>query len=231
MDGLQINQKIRFGYAKAAQKLGQPFDLYRSATPMTPIQDANLIGTLPMVASQDWTWMKANRPGNSTWFVCVDGQDASAPLEAEEGDYLIGDQTYFIFSKEYQLPMQAVQCNKMITLIRPYQSNAAGYDGNYAGYQEGTSTVIMENMPISLLLYGRGARAESKLPTDTDQPSWIGLMPNLGDINVRTGDVIQGIDDLTFLTAGTITDEDRFVVMGSEETEFGWRLTCHQMMN
>jgi hypothetical protein len=231
MDGLQINQKIRFGYAKAAQKLGQPFDLYRSATPMTPIQDANFIGTLPMVASQDWTWMKANRPGNLTWYVCVDGQDSSDPLSAQEGDYLIGDMTFYVLSKEYQLPMQVVECNKVVNIIRPYQANTAGYDGNYAGYLESTSTVIMENMPISILLGGRGSRAESKLPTDTDQPSWVVLLPNLGDVNVRTGDIIQGIEDITQLTAGTITDEDRFVVMGSEETEFGWRLTCHQVMN
>src|SRR5271167_4439254 len=125
MDGAGIDQKIRFGYAKAAQHLGLPFDLYRSAVPLTPIQVPNLIGSLPVIPSQDWTWMKGNRPGNAIWFICVDGQDSSYPLEAEEGDYLVGFKTFFVLSKEPQLPMQAVECNKMVNVIRPYQSTSA----------------------------------------------------------------------------------------------------------
>jgi hypothetical protein len=234
MDGLQINQKIRFGYEKAAAKLGEPYALYRSAIPFTPIAFGNLIGTLPMVPSQDWTWMKANRPGNAIWFVCVDGQDSSLPLSATEGDYFLGDKTFFILSKEYQLPMQAVECNKLINVLRPYQATTPGYtSGNYAGYQETQATVIMQNMPISMLINKQGSRAESKLPTDTLQPTWTCLMPNLGNVDVRTGDMVVGLSDIDSLAAmpGIVATDDRFVISATEETEFGWRLTCSQMMN
>lgn len=230
MDGPQIDQKIRYGYAKAAAKLGSPYDLYRSATPLTPVQMSNLIGTLPMVASQDWTWMKGNRPGNAIWYVCVDGQEASAPLEAKEGDYLTGLKTFFILSKEYQLPMQAVECNKMINLIRPAQNIDPGYGGQYAGYLENTSTVLMQNMPVSMLIFGSGKYAASKLPTDTKQPAWIVLLPNLGEVDIRTGDIIIGQSDVTGLSA-LVPNADRFVVSATEETQFGWRLTCIQEMN
>jgi hypothetical protein len=234
MNGEQINQKIRYGYAKAAKKLGSPYDLYRASTPFTPIQIGNFVGTLPMVPSQDWTWMKANRPGNAIWYMCIDGQDASAPLDAQEGDYLIGLKTFFVLSKEYQMPMQAVECNKLIDLIRPTQSNSAGYTpGSYAAYVEGNSDQIMQNMPISMLVANRqGSRADSKLPTDTNQPQWLCLMPNLGDVDVRTGDIIVGLSDTDpSQMAGVVNTNDRFVVSGTEETEFGWRLTCMQTMN
>lgn len=232
MDGLQINQKIRYGYYKAGLKLGEPYTLYRAATPFTPIQDSNLIGVLPMVPSQDWTWMKANRPGNAIWFACVDGRDVTYPLSVVEGDYLVGEKTFFVLSKEYQLPIQVVECNKLGNIIRPYQYTSAGYDGSYAGYEEGTSTLIMENMPMSMLIYGRGGKADSKLPTDTNQPGWICQLPNLGDVDVRTGDIIVGISDIGQMAmSGIVSTEDRFVVSSTEETEFGWRLTCTQVMN
>lgn len=231
MNGEQINQKIRYGYAKAAAKLGSPYELYRATTPFTPIDPDNLIGTLPMVASQDWSWMKANRPGNAIWFACIDGQESSEPLSAQEDDYLVGNyKTYFVLTKEYQLPMQVVECNKVVNIIRPFQSATAGYDGGYAGYEEADATPLMENMPISLLINRAGRQAESKLPTDTLQPSWIALMPNIGETDLRTGDIIVGLENLDNMP-GIVSTSDRFIISAAEETEFGWRLTCLQTMN
>jgi hypothetical protein len=153
-------------------------------------------------------------------------------LSAEEGDYLIGFKTFFVLSKEYQLPMQAVECNRLVNVLRATQSTAAGYvPGSYAGYVEGDATTIMQNLPISMLLYRSGGRAESKLPTDTSQPTWMCMLPNLGDIDLRTGDFIVGSSDISLKTPGIVTTNDRFVIAGTEETEFGWRVTCTQMMN
>jgi len=219
MDGPGINQKIRFGYAKAASKLGQPFTLYRSAVPINPINSSNLIGTLLMVATLDWNWMKSNRPGNAIWWLVVDGQDSSSPLSAQEGDYLVGDKTFYILSKEYQMPMSGFECNSVIDIIRPNQSQAIGNVG-YVAYQPGTSIPIMTQMPASVLMINRqGSTAPSKLPTDTLEPSWIIQVPNLGGVFIRTGDII--IDNYT----------DEYVISVNEETEFGWRLTAQQVIN
>lgn len=219
MDGLQINQKIRFGYAKAAQKLGQPFSLYRASglTPsINPIVLGNLIGVLPMVASQDWTWMKANKPGNAIWFLCIDGQDSSLPLAAVEGDFLVGDHTFYVFSKEYQLPMQGMETNDVVQIERPYQSTDAGGQGYAQAYS--APTLLMQGMPASILMFGRGKMATTKLPTDTELPKWIIHVPNLGDVNLRTGDIV--ID----------STNERYVLSVTENTEFGWRLTAEKMV-
>jgi len=218
MNGYGIDQKIRFGYAKAAKKLGQTFELYRSATPFTPLATGNLIGSLPAVVTVDWQWMKSNKPGNAIWWILIDGQDSSAPLSAQEGDYLVGDQTFFILTKEYQMPMSAVECNRVVDIIRPSQSIDAGNQG-YVAYTPPTSNTIMEGMPISILKDRAGNMAESKLPTDTDQPRWIIQMPNLGGVKILTGDIM--IDEIG----------DNYVISLNEESEFGWRLTAKQVVN
>jgi hypothetical protein len=217
MDGLQINQKIRFGYAKAAEKLGQPFSLYRPTTSIDPLNSVNLVGVLPAVASMDWTWMKSNKPGNAIWFLCIDGQDSSLPLAAVEGDFIVGDHIFYILSKEYQLPMQGMECNATIKIVRPTQSIAAGGQG-YAGFEEGSSELLVSLMPASILMQGRGKNSETDLPTDTTNPNWIIMMPNYGDVHLRTGDIV--IDN---------TNEN-YILSVTEDTEFGWRLTAQKVV-
>lgn len=219
MDGLGINQKIRFGYAKAASKLGQPFDLYRSALSIDPISPGNFVGTLKAVFTIDWEWMKSNKPGNCIWWAVVDGRDSSYPLTATEGDYLVGDSTYFILTKEYQMPMSAVQCNSTVNIVRPYQSIQPG-DQGYIAYPDTAPTIIASQLPISLLKLSSGGKvADSRLPTDTIKPTFIVQMPNLGDIKIITGDII--IDELNV----------QYVIGVQERSEFGWRLTAEQVVN
>lgn len=232
MDGLQINQKIRYGYAKAAAKLGQPFQLYRSSTPMDPLDNGNLVGTILAVATQDWSWMKSNKPGNAIWYCCVDGQDASDPLSAQENDYLVGDHTFFVLSKEYQLPMQLMDCNSLIDIKRPAQTLGDGLQG-YGGYLSAAATVIVQNMPVSILIYGTGRTSPTKLPTDTIQPGFIVQMPNIGGVDIRTGDIISETE-FVFAHApkkNTGAIQEQYVISATEQTEFGWRLTARQVVN
>lgn len=221
MDGPGINQKIRYGYAKAAEKLGQDFQLYRATNMINPIQPANLVGTLKMVTTQTWNWMKANKPGNAIWYMVVDGQDSSYPLSANGGDFLVGDHTFYVLSKEYQMPMQGVETNATIQIIRPFQQTGPGLKP-YGGYTPDTSTVLVSNMPASILIQSvsnRGQMAKSKLPTDTNEPIWIVMLPRLDSTNIRTGDVL--IDETS----------QQYVLGVTESTEFGWRLTAQQMVN
>lgn len=97
----QIQQKIFFGYAKAASKLGAYFSLYRSSAPIDPIQDSNLIGTVQMSQSINWEYNKANAYGNSVFNACLDAQASSSPLNCRVGDYLvptIGDDVQYFAS-------------------------------------------------------------------------------------------------------------------------------------
>lgn len=217
MDGPQIDQKIRFGYAKAAQKLGQPFSLYRSTSSINPLGAGNLVGVLPAVMSQDWTWMKSNKPGNAIWFCCIDGQDSTLPLSAIEDDFLVGDHVFYVLSKEYQLPIQVMECNAVVQIVRPYQSLEPGGQG-YAGFLPSTSTLLVSEMPCSLLMSGKGKKPETQLPTDAADPNWIVMMPNFGDVNLRTGD---------FMTDNT---NESYILSVTENTEFGWRLTAQKVV-
>lgn len=219
MDGPQINQKIYYGYAKAGNKLGQNFDLYRSATPVNPIQSGNKVGVIKCVATVDWNWMKSNRPGNAVWWLVADGQTSSDPLSLHEGDYLVGDKTFFVLSKEYQMPMSGAECNRIVSIVRPTQSITKGNQG-YIAYPSSGTTPMFTNMPASVLRNsGKGSRSEINLPTDTAQPEWIVLLPNLGGVEIKTGDIM--------------TNEvgEQYGISVDEKTEFGWRLAARQVVN
>lgn len=224
----QIQQKIFYGYAKAAYKLGASFNVYRSSTPINPIVEPNLIGTIQMSASVEWKYMTASKYGNSSFNACIDAQRSSAPVNAQVGDYLIptegidgfisDNHIYYVQSLQFDLPPRVVQCDRSIEIIRPAETVGPGFTG-YSGYLPGTSTIIMQGMPTSILKMGKSGGAPSKLPTDTSEPVWEMLLPNLGDSNVRIGDIV--IDDL----------EQNYVVTHNELTELGWRLNAIQVVN
>lgn len=228
MDAYGIQQKIYYGYYKAAFKLGASFNLYRSATPINPISSGNLIGQTVASTNVSWEYMKANKYGNAVWQIMIDARNSSSPLNAKVGDYLVpiaspegpitDDSIYFMASLQYLLPMQAVKCNRTLTVIRPTQSTSAGYIG-YAGYTKTGSTLIMENMPASVLELNKDGAAPTKLPTDVNQPQWIILLPNLGNVTLRVDDIIT--DDL---------NQD-YVVNVNELTELGWRIIATQVLN
>ncbi len=311
----QIQQKIFYGYAKAAFKLGATFDIYRSSTPIFPIQSGNLISQTQMTVSQTWDYMRANRYGNAVWNACLDAQSADAPNACRVGDYLtpttgsdvtfyaagvtianggsgyaIGDviflgniansviltvltvstggvitsaaitqkgiyttplptnpiipywspetgqnatfnitwtqvggiddnSIYFVMVLQFDMPPQVVKCNRTISVIRPSQTTGPGYVG-YEGYQPSTSITIMSGMPASVLKRGTtGKVADTKLPTDTNEPIWEILIPNLGGVLLRVDDII--IDDIN----------EEYVVSVQELTELGWRIEALQVVN
>lgn len=223
-----IHQKILFGYAKAALKLGATFNLYRSATPINPISEPNLIGTTQMTASVSWDYMRASKYGNSLFNACLDAQSANAPGSVQVGDYLTptegidgvisDDNTYYVQSLQFDLPPQVVQCDQQINIIRPSQNTSIGYDG-YVGYTPDTSIAVMTGMPASILKASKGQNAPTALPTDTREPMWTIFMPNLGNVIIRIGDIV--IDEIN----------QNYVITENELTELGWRLTAQQVVN
>lgn len=228
MNGVQIQQKILYGYAKAANKLGTPFLLYRASTPINPISVGNLVTTILANVNYDWNYLKSNKYGNSICNVLIDAQFANSPTAARVGDYIIGTtdpsglptnlNKYFIQSLQPDLPPQAVECNKTINVIRPTQATGAGNLG-YVGYTPSSSQTIMTAMPASILIEGHGGDAKTKLPTDTRNPNWVVLLPNLGNVSVRVGDIV--IDEMN----------QNYVVKDNELTELGWRLRTEQVVN
>lgn len=229
MNAEQIHQKILFGYYKAAAKLGAYFNLYRSATPITPIQIGNLIGGIRMTQNTSWDYMKGSSYGKSQYNACIDARSSNSPYSARVGDYLVpatdpdsgiidNNTTYFLQQLEFDQPPQVIECNNSISIMRPAQTSGAGNVG-YVGYTAATSTAVMTTMPASVLLESRGENAATKLPTDTREPTWIILIPNLGNVTVRIGDIV--IDNTN----------QNYVIYNNELTDLGWRIRAMQVVN
>lgn len=218
MDGPGIDQKIRFGYYKASQKLGKSFDLYRSPNTITPLNPLNLQGIVKCVFTIAWDWMKANKPGNAIWYALTDGRNSSGILNVRECDFLVDSaQTFFVLAKQYQMPMLAVECNTRIRILRPDQNIGPGVQA-YAGYTPPGSHILVDEMPASSLLDRTGEKAITKLPTDTRQSSWIVLMPKIDNTAIKTGDII--IDNVG----------RNYIITLAEQTDFLWRMKATQMV-
>lgn len=223
MDVLKIQERIYYGYSKCAEKLGSPFTIYRTESPIDPITLANEAGIINASASVNWEYDKPNTYGNAVWRLLVDGRLGVDP-HVQVGDFIVEfpgysevPKTYFIASKQLILPIQGVYCDELVSIVRPSQTDAIG-DIGYVGYLKPTSEVIASNFPISVLSQST-AVDDVKLPTVVKQPVWKVLIPNLSELILRVGDIIT--DSL---------NQD-FVILSNELTELGWRVSAQQVVD
>lgn len=207
MNGTLLQQKIYYGYAIAAQKIGNAFSQYRAASPINPIVNGNLL-TSSFLASfnVDWKYSKASQWGKVI-YQCL-GNGAVMRV----GDFLISAaQTFFIVAMEPLLPIIAAQCNAVASVERPFISNAVG-DVGYSGYvPQSTRTVLMSNIPMSIIEDTRKSSNPTKLPTDTACNNWIISIPNLDGTLLQVGDSI-------------INGNDIYSIEAPELTSYGWRI-------
>ena len=94
MDGGNLQQKIQMGYGKAAVKVGASFFLFRSPTPIDPLNPNNLIGIIPVSTNVGWEYMTQQRYGKAVWNMIIETRQTQ-PLYAQPGDYLVPTQGYF----------------------------------------------------------------------------------------------------------------------------------------
>lgn len=212
-----IQNKIYYGYGKAAIRLGLTFNVYHSISPLNPIALPNLLGTIQSSFNQNWAYDKANKYGNNVWQMVADGRAAPDAIGFVVGDYLTGfdqdgnDLYYFVIGKQSLMPILAVSCNAFVQIERATQDLSPGFNGGYSGYLPGTSTVLATNLPVSILNSNIGRDNQMKMPTDTLLPRWVMLMPNLGGVIFKNRDIV--IDG-----KGT-----RYVLASAELTDLGWR--------
>lgn len=209
MDGATLQQRVYYGYAQAAKRIGLSFDQYRPTTATTAMASGNLLRS--MTASfnaQDMRYSKPNGYGKATWYCLADGR------LLQVGDYLTGNgSTYFIAAMQPLLPILAVECNRTVTVYRPQQQagvGALGYGGNTAANE----TAVVTSFPASILI---GAKAETnavKLPGDGRSMAQVMLLPPIpGAVQIKNNDIVK--DDLG----------NRYIIFGAELTDLGWRCT------
>lgn len=207
MDGTRLQSLVYYGYYQAALRIGLPFQQYRPTNAAAPLGTA--FATL--VASFNAKDMKYGKPsayGSPLWYCLADGR------VMQVGDYLIGAPgTFFIASMQPILPIQAVECNRVVTVYRPQQQTAVGaapYGGNTADNQ----TAIATGFPASILINAKADKGVVSLPGDARSAWWNMLLPIIpGGVTIEDADVV--IDDL----------ENRYVISAAELTDMGWRIT------
>lgn len=211
MDAATLQTRIYGGYAKAAQRIGESYSVYRSISAINPLDSGYLYSNVLASFNVDWAYSKANKFGNALWQLIADG----TPLQVF--DYLVSEQsTFYVAAMQSLLPMLAIETNRTLTIKRPTQPTGKGSVG-YGGYQDSTATLLMQNCPASVLEGTKGETSTAKLPSDTKMPWWRVLMPFLGGVILETGDII--VDDLGA----------RSIISSVECTDMGYRLTTGEL--
>jgi hypothetical protein len=209
MNGRKLQDRLYLGLGSSARHVGQSADAFRPNGPFNPLDSQNRFLRLPAAfvsASGDDT--RANAYGDVLWHGIFDASYTRA------GDYLVMDAgKFFIASQDPLLPVLCVKTNRVISILQPNaQTTNAG--NSYGGYSSGSSAILMEQWPASVLGESRLTVNAANLPTDQGIPYWSVLLPAIARVILSPGDLIT--DDLN-RTA---------VIAGSELTDLGWRIAA-----
>ncbi|MEI9983516.1 MAG: hypothetical protein WDN69_10090 [Aliidongia sp.] len=116
-----LQQKLYRGYARAAERTGLSYRLYRATSALGPMTGAPL-ATLPAAFSpQDYAFDHPQGYGKAVWQALFDG------CQAAVGDILVGPKTYFVAALQALLPILAVEAPHVVDLRRPFRETGVGY--------------------------------------------------------------------------------------------------------
>ena len=211
MDGPSLQAKIYGGYAKAAQKIGLPYDLYRPLSAASPL--GNKVSTLNAAFSStpDYKFSKPNEYGDPVWSALLN--DATTLT----GDYLIGNnEKFFIAGKQFLSPVLAIECNRTVKIVRQADETNIGvvdYGGSVPSKEVEILGTTGAYWPASILIGGKSQKGIN-LPADTKQAGWRILLPPSVPVVLTYSDMV--IDDLG----------RRYVIEAAELTDLGWRIAA-----
>lgn len=173
-------------------------------------QPGNYLFTLKVsLNAEDMKYGRPNKYGKATWYALVDGTDLDV------GMYFKGDGgTFFIATMQALLPILVVECNRLVSIWRPF---SAGQDGQapYGGNTSKNETLLISGRPCSILQGTKGEKSEAQLPGDARSPWWTILIPEVG-VDIRLDDIMK--DDRGV----------RYVLSSIELTDAGYRCTAMQ---
>lgn len=215
MNGTRLQSLIYKGYGKAADKIGEPYQVYRPTAAITPapISTSTNIGTLE---AQFWVDENLTRPleyGKATMKGWFDARNSAI------GDYFVGPQgTFFIASLQANVPPLMVWCTGSINLFRPPKQPVVG-SNSYGGTTQQNQVQLLGAWPASIRQESKGREGDVSLPGDMLKPWWRILVPNLiSGVQIESADILT--DDLG----------RRFIISSAERSPFGWRLFGQQAL-
>ena len=213
MNGIRMRALQAKGYAIAARKTGLQHDIFRPVGATNPLDVAHKIASLPATwkpASPGDAFRGANLYGKPAWFGYYDF------LQTRVGDYMVRQEdnaTWFIIAQQHLLQPTAVECNAVVSFVRPTSAASFGAQTTYNGDQLATEVPLLTGWPASMLAGSKGEKTDIVIPGDTRLPWFSVLLPAVGGVDLLTNDIM--LDG-----AGR-----RYKVSSVEKTDLGFRLS------
>jgi len=209
MNGQKLQDRLYLGLGLSARYVGQYADAFRPQGPSDPLAKVNRFMKLPAIfVSAKGNSQRTNVYGDALWHGVFDASYTRA------GDYLVlATGKFFVASQDPLLPVLCVKTNQTISISRP-NIQISPAQNKYGGYIQNSSAALMKNWPASVLGETRTSTSETNLPTDQAIPYWTILLPSIAQVTLSPGDMIT--DDMN-RTA---------IIVGSELTDLGWRISA-----
>ena len=214
MDATAIQAKINYGQGKAAQYLGNSFDVYRAASAVNPLAAPNKFKTM---RAQFTPFADSFKFGKASTY---DSDLYNGMFDAtglQPWDIFVSSifGTFFIASLEALVPPFCIGAGRTLTIKRPAGAAAVGAVA-YAGRNSPSETTIMDSWPASLIMNRIAAKGQSMLPNDIGEPAFKVIMPQFPGVLIKTSDVVY--DDIGI----------RYLVSMAELSPLGWRLILRE---
>lgn len=218
MDVTALQAKVYAGYAKAAERLGYAYAVYRPSGPDSPMDPGNVIvpalnATFTSASTQDFNFNRSNDREVPDYHCMADMTGLAA------GDIFVNDDwgIYFLIALDPLLPPRAIRSTQLVSVTRP--AAQAGFGAQpYGGSVPATEVPVMSGgWPAAVLtVKARGEGSEVNLPGDVRTPGYTIYMPYLPGTLIRSSDII--------------TDElgRRFIISSAELTDQGWNMVTRQ---
>ena len=181
MDQALVQMHVARGLGKAASILGANFAQYRPTAPLDPLLGGSSIGSLLCAFDNPGlTLALPIAPDNPYAILLAD------PGDVVVGDYLVGDDTYFVSRVQALQPAWCVLCNMTLDILDTAQPTAAGTNA-YGGVTSATNTLLARGWPMSVLSKTRGEADITKLPSDTRSAFFQVLLPAIPGLEIGYG--------------------------------------------
>ena len=202
-----IQAKINYGVGKAGNILGLPYQWYRPDPAGPVVQPANLQGTVKAYITPSASLKPGPTPvGKPDRYAAFD------PTNFLAGDYLVGQETYFI--GEY-LALSGVShlilCNETFLLGRR-TSGTAGLA--YVGGGQQNNVTVATGFPGWLKVGDRKQPSDLHLPGEVAEPTVNILLPVSLSEQVLRGDQL--------ITSDTV--QARWTVQSADLSPNGWEI-------
>lgn len=201
-----INQKIAMGLARAASIVGASQALYRPTSVSSPISGTPFRSIYcAFDVRPDFKLLSTAQPNHSYAALLAD------PTLVLQGDYIVGDDTYFVARVEPLRPALCVLCDQTIDFLNTDVSTSAGTNA-YGGRTSATDDVVAQAWPVSMTARTRAEQDVTKLPSDTRSAYYDILAPPIPGLWLTFGMRIQDSND------------QQYEIVSAELSPFGWRL-------